>query len=58
MGAAIGLALPLAFFVTIDTAHPERTIWGRGWYQNIFGSRSEYVVTAKRIHPTMRTWAA
>ncbi|MCY3912828.1 MAG: hypothetical protein OXG43_06215 [Chloroflexi bacterium] len=51
MGAALGLALPLAFFVTIDTDHPERTIWGRGWYQNIFGSRSEYVVTAKRIHP-------
>ena len=51
LGAAIGLALPLAFFVTIDTGHPERTIWGRGWYQNIFGSRSEYVVTAKRIHP-------
>ena len=51
LGAALGLAVPLAFFVTIDTDHPERTIWGRGWYQNIFGSRSEYVVTAKRIHP-------
>ena len=50
-GAALGLALPLAFFVTIDTDHPERTIWGRGWYQNILGPRSEYVVTAKRIHP-------
>ena len=57
-GRRVGLGAAAGLFVTIDTDHPERTIWGRGWYQNIFGSRSEYVVTAKRIHPTMRTWGA
>ena len=35
LAAAAGVAVPLAFLVSVDTAHPERTIWGRGWYQNI-----------------------
>ena len=30
---------------------PSATIWGRGWYQNLLGPGSEYVVTAKRFHP-------
>ncbi len=49
--AALAVLLPLCLFVSVDTAHPERTIWGRGWYQNFLAPPSKYIVTAKRLHP-------
>ena len=51
VAASLSVLAPLTFFVSIDTAHPERTSWGRGWYQNWIASGSEFVVTSKRFHP-------